>query len=79
MIEKLDNTVFSDDYIVFGDFDSDFVTFFSNDMGLNSITLDNNINLDHNNFDYCDPESNNHVRVMAWYNRYKQLKASKKR
>ena len=45
MIEKLDNALFSDDFIVFGDLDSDYVTFFINDIGLNSISLDN-INLD---------------------------------
>ena len=33
------------DYIVFGDLNFDFVTFLSNDIGLNSISLDN-INLD---------------------------------
>ena len=41
MIEKLDSTVFSNDDILFCDLDSDFVTFFSNDIGVNSITLDN--------------------------------------
>ena len=33
------------DYIVFGDLNFDFVTFLSNDIDLNSISLDN-INLD---------------------------------
>ena len=36
------------DQIEFGDLDSDFVTFFSNDTFLNSLTLDN-INLDEKN------------------------------
>ena len=40
-------------------------------MGLNSITLDN-INFDDDHFDYCDP----HVRLIVWYNKYKQRKAS---
>ena len=39
MFEKLDNVVFSNDEIGF-----DIVTFFSNDMGLNSTDL-NNIHL----------------------------------
>ena len=39
IIEKLDHSVFSNDDIVFGDIDSDIVTFFSNDIGLNSISL----------------------------------------
>ena len=47
MIEKLDIALFSNGYTVFGDLNSNFVTFFSNDLGLNSIFLDN-INLDDN-------------------------------
>ena len=66
--------VFSNDYIVFGNLDSDFVAFFSNDIGLNSITFDN-INLDDDNFDDCDPGTIAHVRLMARRNRYKQRKA----
>ena len=62
---------------MFGDLNSDFITFFSNDIGLNSITLDN-INLDDNNFDYWDTETISHIKLMAEHNRYKQLKASKK-
>ena len=50
MIKKLDSTVFSDNYLVFGDSDSD----------------------------YCDPKTINHARLMAWYDKYKQCKASKK-
>ena len=34
MIEKLDDSVLSNNHIVFGDLDSKFVTFFSNDIGL---------------------------------------------
>ena len=45
MTEKFDSAVFSNDYLAFGGLDVDFSTFFSNDIGLNSITLDN-INLD---------------------------------
>ena len=33
-IEKLDSAVFSDDCIVFGDLDSNFATFFINDIDL---------------------------------------------
>ena len=35
MIEKLDNAVFSNDDIVFGDINADIVTFFSNDLDHN--------------------------------------------
>ena len=53
--------MFSNDYIVFSDLNSDFVTFF---IGFNSITLDN-VNLYDNDFSYCDPKTNNHVRLMS--------------
>ena len=64
MIEKLDDAVFSDDYMMFGDLESDFVTFFNEDFGPNSIILDN-INLGDEYFDYCDRETINHVRLMG--------------
>ena len=43
MIEKLENAVFSNDDIVFGGIDSHIVTFFSSDIGFNSINLNNMI------------------------------------
>lgn len=58
--------------------DSDVVTFFSTDAGLNSMNF-NNINLDDYNFDDYDPKTINHVRLLAWCNRYKHDKASKKK
>ena len=73
MIEKTINTVFSNDDIVFGDIDSDIVTFFSIDIGLNCMNL-NNVNIDDDNFGDYDPETINHFRLMAWYNRYEQHK-----
>ena len=75
--EKLDNAVFSNDDIVFGDIDTDFVTFFWNDIALNSINL-TIINLDHDNFHDCDSKTINHIRLMASYNRFKQNKGCKK-
>ena len=63
MVEKLDSPVLSNNHIVFGDLDSDIVSFFSNDIALNSITLDN-INLDDSNLDYFDPETIIYVRLM---------------
>ena len=77
VIEKLDNAVFSNDDIVSGELDSEIVTFFSNNVGLNIINL-NNDNLDHDKFDAYDPETINHIRLTAWYNRYKQHKTCKK-
>ena len=77
IIEKLDGALFFDDYIIFADLDSDFVIFFSEDLGSNSVIL-GNINLDDEHFDYCDSETINHVRLMSWYDKYKQRKVSKK-
>ena len=78
IIKKRDNTVFSNDDMIFGDIDSNIFTFFSNDIGFNSINL-NNDNLDDDNFDDCDPETINHDRLMAWHKRNKQYKARKKK
>ena len=74
MIEKLDSAVNSDNYFVFDDPECAFVTFFINDIGLNSVSLFN-INLDNESSDYCYPETINHVKLMGWYNRFKQSKA----
>ena len=54
-----------------------FFTFFSKDFDPNSVFLDI-IDLDNEYFDYCDLETVNHVRLMGWYNKYKQHKKSKK-
>ena len=68
MIEKLDDAIFSDDYTILNDTDFDIVTFFSNDVGLNSIKL-KNVNLGDDNFGNSDPKTNNHVRLwFLWIN-----------
>ena len=41
LIEELGSPTFCNDYIDFGDLVSDFLMFFSRDIGLKSITLDN--------------------------------------
>ena len=41
--------------VVFGDIDSDIVTFFSTDIGLNILNLDDN-------FDNCNTETISHAR-----------------
>ena len=51
--------------MTFADIDSDIVTFFSNDMGLNSTNL-NNINLDDNNFGDCYPETITIIISSVW-------------
>ena len=78
MLEKLDNVVFSNDDIDVEVIESDIIAFFSNDMGLNAIVL-NNINLDDDDFDEDDPTSIVLFRLIAWCNRFKQCKACKKR
>ena len=75
MIEKVDSAVLPNDYIAFEDLDSDFFAFFSRYIGLNSIDL-NNINLDYDHSDYCDPETINYVKIMTWHKHTK--KAPKK-
>ena len=62
MIEKLDNAVFSNEDIVFGNIDSNIV--------INLIIIYwykpyNNISLDDDDFDNNDPKTINHVRRMA--------------
>ena len=55
MLEKLDNVVFSSYGLGRDDIDCDVVSFFSHDMDLNIIDL-NNIKLD-DNFDEHNPET----------------------
>ena len=62
IIEKFDSTIFPNDYIVFDDLESDFVTFFSSDRSLNRIAVDN-INLDDYYLDHLDPETINYVNL----------------
>ena len=77
VIKKLNSAAFSNDDKVSADLDSNFFTFFSNDVGLNSITLDN-FNLDDNNFDGCDPKTISHIGLIACHNRFKQAKHLKR-
>ena len=63
IIENLGNPVFFNDHIFLGKLASDIVTFFSNDIGVSSINL-NNINHDDDNFDDCHPEAINHVSLL---------------
>ena len=53
MLKKLDNIVFSTDYIDLEDIESDIVTFLSDGIGLDTIDF-NNINPDDDNFDEDD-------------------------
>ena len=77
MIKKLDETVFSNDEIVFVNEDSGNVTFSSDGMGILGVDL-NNVNPDDVNFNEDDPKTIFHVRLMTWRNKFKQHKAYKK-
>ena len=77
MIEKLDSAFLQWLYKL-GDLYSDFVTFFSEDLDHNIIIFDN-INLDDEYFNYCDPDTINHVKLMGWYKKHTQRKSLTKR
>ena len=57
MIKKLDDDLFSNYEIIFVNQDSNYTTFFSDEVGILSVDL-NNINLDDINFDEDDPDPN---------------------
>ena len=61
MLEKLYNSIFSNSNIFFHDAGSNIIIFLTDDMGFNTIDL-NNVNLDYDNFNEDDPETVNHVR-----------------
>ena len=56
MIKKLDDVLLSNHDIIFFNEDSNYVTFFSNEIGILSVNL-NKINLDDVIFDEDDPET----------------------
>ena len=57
MIKKLDDDLFSNYEIIFVNQDSHYATFFSDEVGILSVDL-NNFNLDDVNFDEDDPDPN---------------------
>ena len=77
MIKKLNDAIFSSDDIDLVIEDSGNVSFYSDEMGVLSVDL-NNINLDDDNFIEDDPETIIHVKFMAWRNEYKQHNACEK-
>ena len=60
MLEKLDNSIFSNGDLFFHEVDPKTFTILSNDMSFNCIDL-NNIDLDHGNFDEEDTKTVNHA------------------
>ena len=64
MLEILNDVVFSNDDIDLDYIDSSILTFFSGDMGIDTIDC-NNINLDVDNFDDNDVETINHVNLVV--------------
>ena len=77
MVEIPDNVVISENSVVFVNEDSHNVTRFSDNVGLNTIYV-NNINLDNENFVDDDPGAIIHVKFIVWCDRYKQCKIFKK-
>ena len=77
MIKRLDDALFSNDDLIFVNKDSNNLTFFSYEMGITSVDI---IDIKHDDvsFDGDDPKITNHVRVMAWHNRFKQRKGFEK-
>ena len=76
MREIHNDVVFSNDDIDLYYIDSDVVTVFCNDMGINIIDL-NNINFDDDKFGKDDLETIIHVILLAWCNEYKKRKTFK--
>ena len=74
MLEKLDNSWFSNSDTFFHDVDSNIITFLTDDMGFNIVDV-NNINLDDDSFDENHLETINHVRIMTWRKRLKRRKS----
>ena len=68
ILERLDNSVFSNCDIFLHNVCSNIITFPCDDMGSNNID-GKNINLNDDNFDEDDPETMNHVRLIIWRNR----------
>ena len=60
MLEKLDNSIFSNGDLFFHEVDPKIFTILSNDMSFNCIDL-NNIDLDDGNFDEEDTKTVNHA------------------
>ena len=60
---------------VFVNADPDNATFFRDDMGLVNVDL-NKVSFDGVNFDNYNPETDDHVGLVAWCNGYTQHKTS---
>ena len=78
MLKDLHEVMIFSHHVVLVHANSDDVTFFSDDMGLVNVDL-NNFSLDDDNFDIVYPETIIPVRLMASCNRHKQHKACKKK
>ena len=77
MLEKFNNTLRSNDDILFYNEDFDKVTFVANQKDILAVDFEKII-LD-NNFDEDDPISIIHVRLLAWRSKFKKIKVLKKK
>ena len=78
MPENFCDALLTNDDILFFDEDFSKVIFLVNDMGIFGVDPDN-VNLD-NDVNICedDPEIINHVRLLAWHDKFEKRKAFKK-
>ena len=78
MLEKLDDTLFANDDVIFINEGSNNVKFFGGEIGILSVDLDKT-NLNDVSIDEDNPETISHVRLLAWRNKFEKHKALKKR
>ena len=76
-IKKLFTASYADENIIYFDQDSANVVFNFVEMSILDIDF-NNINLD-SNFDVDDPDTINHVTLLAWYIKLEKRKEFKKK
>ena len=77
MLEKLIEVIFSNNHTDFNFIDPDIVRFFSDNINILSVDL-NNISLDGVSFDKNEPKTIIRVSYVAWRNRFKQCKSFEK-
>ena len=78
MLEKLDDTLFANDDVIFINEGSNNVKFFGGEIGILSVDLDKT-NLNDVSIDEDNPETISHVSLLAWRNKFEKHKALKKR
>ena len=78
MVEKHDNALHANDYMLFYNEDFDNVIFITNQSNILTVDLDKNNLENDDNFYEDDPDTIIYVRLLAWRNNFKKRKALKK-